>query len=152
MVTFNDLINKKVAPANYKTNIIGPDIQCLDRFVVNYNNIWGSISDTHISKGEDGNYYITGQLFRDKSKTTQFVYATNWGAYTFKDSSLGVNNLYNYCINNRKTISHTKVNGDDVLVVKPFTKEEDEYYITSVEQAIPTKEKPKPVISLEFNY
>lgn len=151
MLTFNDLVNKKIARTPYKTNIIGDDIQCLDRFVVNYNNIWGCISDTHMSKGADGNYYISGQLFRDKEKTKQFVYAMNWGAYTFRDSSLQCANLYNYCLMNHKTISHDIVNGDHTLVVKPFTQDEEEYFVKNFAPE-ETEVKQEKQISLCFKY
>lgn len=128
MLTFSDLIKSGIAPAPYKTNIVTNDFESLDRFVINYNNIWGMISDTHMSKGEDGNYYITGQLFRDKEKTTNFLYAWNWGGYQFKNSSVGISSLYDYLRRNYKTVSHEIVNGDDVLVVRDFTKEQREYY------------------------
>lgn len=125
MLTFSDLIKSGVAPSPYKTNIIGNES---DRFVINYNNIWGVISDTHMSKGEDGAYYITGQLFRDKEKTQNFLYAWRWGNFYFKDSSLQSQSLYDYCKKNYKTIAHEVVNGDDVLVVRDFTEDQKEYY------------------------
>lgn len=125
MLTFSDLIEKGIAPSPYKTNVISDKS---DRFVVNYNNIWGLISDTHMSIGEDGNYYITGQLFRDRRKTEEFVYAWTWGGYSFKDSSLKCQSLRDYCMRNYKTISHEIVNGDDVLVVRNFTEEQRAYY------------------------
>lgn len=126
MLTFSDLIKKGVAPSPYKTNVIGPENS--DRFIINYNNIWGIISDTHMSKGEDGNYYITGQLFRNKANTERFIYSSTWGGYCFKDSSLKCACLFDYCRSNYKTIEHTIVNGDDVLVLKDFTEEQKEYY------------------------
>ena len=49
MLTFSDLIKSGIAPAPYKTNIVTNDFESLDRFVINYNNIWGMISDTHMS-------------------------------------------------------------------------------------------------------
>lgn len=128
MLTFNDLIKSGVAPSPYKTNVLGNGTDNLDRFIINYNNIWGIISDTHMSKGDDGNYYITGQLFRDRQKTCNFLYALAWGGYCFKDSSLKCQSLYDYCRSNYKTVSHRIVNGDDVLVVKDFTDEQKEYY------------------------
>ena len=125
MQTFTDLIKSGVAPSPYKTNVISNET---DRFIINYNNIWGIISDTHMSKGEDGRYYITGQLFKNKDKTCNFIYAWSWGAYNFKNSSLGYSSLKEYCDRNYKTISHEIVNGDDVLVLTEFTEEQREYY------------------------
>ena len=125
MLKFSDLIKSGVAPSPYQRNVVGNQT---DRFVINYNNIWGVISDTHMSKGDDGVYYITGQLFRNKEKTSSFIYAWNWGGYSFKDSSLRCKSLFSYCQENYKTISHEIVNGDDVLAVRDFTEEQREYY------------------------
>ena len=79
MLTFSDLIKNNIAPSPYKTNVIGNELTENDRFVINYNNIWGVVTDTHMSKGDDGNYYITGQLFRSREKTEQFLHAWSWG-------------------------------------------------------------------------
>ena len=125
MLTFSDLIKKGIAPSPYKKDVITTDS---DRFIINYNNIWGIISDTHMGKGEDGNYYITGQLFKDKAKTENFIHAWTWGGYCFKDSSLKCTSLFQYCQSNYKTVAHEIVNGDDVLVLKEFTDEQKEYY------------------------
>lgn len=125
MLKFSDLINSGIAPSPYKKNVISNET---DRFIINYNNIWGVISDTHMSKGEDGVYYITGQLFKDRDKTNNFIYAWTWGGYHFKDSSLRCKSLFSYCQENLKTISHEIVNGDDVLAVRDFTEEQKEYY------------------------
>ena len=125
MLTFSDLIKSGIAPSPYKKDVITSET---DRFIMNYNNIWGIISDTHMGKGSDGNYYITGQLFRDKDKTQQFLYAWQWGGYWFKYSSLKQRCLFDYIKSNYKTVSHEIVNGDDVLVIKDFTEEQREYY------------------------
>lgn len=124
MLTFTDLINSGVAPSPYKKNVIGPDT---DRFMVNYNNIWGSVTDTHMSKGDDGKYYITGSLFRRKNKTEELIYGCWWGGYSFSNSSIGYKTLYDYCIANHKVIQHTKVNNDDVLVVFDMSEDQKEY-------------------------
>ena len=126
MLTFSDLIKKGVAPSPYKTNVIGPENSGLR--ISSYYNCCCIISDTHRRKGEDGNYYITGQLFRNKANTECFIYSRTWGGYCFKDSSLKCACLFDYCRSNYKTIEHTIVNGDDVLVLKDFTDEQKEYY------------------------
>ena len=126
MLTFSDLIKSGIAPSPYKKSVV--DDSGSDRFIINYNNIWGIISDTHMSKGEDGLYYITGQLFRDREKTQNFLYAWTWGGYAFKDSSMKCQSLFDYCKKNYKTVAHEIVNGDDVLVLRDFTEEQREYY------------------------
>ena len=50
MLTFTDLIKQNIAPSPYKTNVIDDSS---DRICINYNNIWGILTDTHMSKGED---------------------------------------------------------------------------------------------------
>lgn len=127
MLTFSDLIKNNIAPSPYKTNVIGNELTENDRFVINYNNIWGVVTDTHMSKGDDGNYYITGQLFRSREKTEQFLHAWSWGGCSFKDSSMRCQSLWDYIRNNYKTVQHEIVNGDDVLVLRDFTEEQREY-------------------------
>ena len=127
MLTFSDLIKNNIAPSPYKTNVIGNELTENDRFVINYNNIWGVVTDTHMSKGDDGNYYITGQLFRSREKTEQFLHAWSWGGCSFKDSSMHCQSLWDYIRNNYKTVQHEIVNGDDVLVLRDFTEEQREY-------------------------
>lgn len=125
MLTFNDLIKDNIAPSPYKTNVI--DRSC-DRICVNYNNIWGILTDTHMSKGENGKYYITGSLLKDKRKTNDLVLSGWLGNYSFRDSSVGANNLLDYAHRNHFIIAHTIVNGDDVLELTPMTDEELEWY------------------------
>lgn len=129
MLTFKQLIDAGVAPAPYK-NIIAQGNQERDWFLETYNNIWGVVTDTHMSKTSDGGYIITGQLFRDADKTSNFIYACTWcnGAYRFKDSSAQCESLNMYAQQHHYTISHEKVNGDDALVLRPFTDEQIEYY------------------------
>lgn len=143
MITFTDLIKNKVAPAPYKTNIIGSELSELDRFIINYNNIWGCVSDTHMSKGDDEKYYITGQLFKDAKKTKQFVYATFWGNYSFNDSSVGVSCLHDYCLRHGKYLRHTIINGDDVLIVNNLSDEEMDLYIKICPQKLCQSSAPQ---------
>jgi hypothetical protein len=124
MITFSDLIKNNVAPSPYKFDVI---TSSSDRFLINYNNIWGIVTDTRMSIGEDGNYYITGSLIKNERKTNDLVYSWTWGDYNFNDSSLGISTLFEYCKRNHKTIHHEIVNGDDVLVVKNYTQEQEEY-------------------------
>lgn len=121
MLTLTDLIAQGVAEPIYKNNVVTTTGN--DRFIINYNNIWGMISDTHMSKGDDGNYYITGQLFRDEKLTNDFLLSAFWGGYCFKDSSLGVTCLQHYLELNGYNPVRIVVNGDDVLGLIEITKE-----------------------------
>lgn len=141
MITFTDLINSGIAPSPYEFDVVTTGS---DRFVINYNNIWGVISDTHMGIGEDGNYYITGQLFRDARKTSTFVYAYSWGGYTFSNSSLKIATLHEYCRLNHKALRHVKVNGDDVLKLVDVEDNESQNAVSAP--------APKPIDPGVYNF
>lgn len=121
MLTFKDLIDNNVAPPNYHDD--WSTYSC-DRFIVNYNNIFGVVTDTNMHKDESGRYIITGSLFKSEDKTIEFVYAQEWAHCKFMDSSLHVSSLWTYAVDNYMRLVHEKVNGDDVLVCIPMTDEE----------------------------
>ena len=125
MLTFTDLIKQNIAPSPYKTNVINDSS---DRICINYNNIWGILTDTHMSKGEDGKYYITGSLLKNKTKTVSLVNYTTWGGVYFGDSSVNAVSLSDYAHKNHLLISHDIVNGDDVLVLTPMDEDEIKWY------------------------
>ena len=123
MLTFSDLIKNNVAPTPYEMDVV--TTTGLDRLIINYNNIWGCISDTHMSKGEDGNYYITGQLFSDPVLTDEFIASRFWGDYCFKDSSVGAATLEEYLAMFGYTAVRMKRNGDDVICLVQLEKKEE---------------------------
>lgn len=126
MLTMKELIENGVAPSHY-INTWEPNES--DRFSINYNNIFGCISDTYMHKSAvDDSYIITGSLFKDRVKTQQFVYACEWCKCRFSDSSLHVNSLMSYANSRLMTISHEVLNGDDVLVCRPMTEEQKAAY------------------------
>lgn len=125
MLTFNDLISQNITPSPYKTNVIDDSS---DRICINYNNIWGILTDTHMSRGEDGKYYITGSLLKNKRKATDLVLNFWWGGYSFSDSSVGANSLLDYAHKNHLLVAHEIVNGDDALVLTQMTDDEIEWY------------------------
>lgn len=124
MLTFNDLIKNNVAPSPYKVNVV----DSTDRICINYNNIWGVLTDTHMSKGEDGKYYITGSILKDRRLAENLVMYCNWGNYYFRDSSVGAYCLLDFAHKNHLVISHSIINGDDVLELKPMTDDEIKWY------------------------
>lgn len=124
MITFTDLINKGVAPSPYQTNIVGGDITNYDPFVINYNNIWGVVTDTHMSKGDNNYYYISGSLISDYNKTRSLFYDTHVGNYYFNNSSLGTSTLYEFLRNFRKKAKRMVVNGDWVIVIEKMSEEQ----------------------------
>ena len=128
MLTFTDLIKSGVGTSCYSTNVVGSDSGYAkqDRFIINYNNIWGVVTDTHMSKGEDSFYYITGSMIADERKAERLLYGLNVGNYYFSNSSLGnkCSNLFAYLRMNRMKAERTIVNGDFVLKIVPMSEEE----------------------------
>mgnify|MGYP006978482456 CR=1 FL=1 len=125
MLTFNELIKNNIAPSPYKTNVIDCSS---DRICINYNNIWGILTDTHMSKGENGKYYITGSLLKDKNKTIDLVHSSFLGNCFFRDASVNAYNLLDYVHKNHLLVAHSIVNGDDVLELTPMTDDEIKWY------------------------
>jgi len=123
MLTFSDLIKANVAPAPYEFDVV--TTTGLDRMIINYNNIWGCVTDTHMSKGEDGTYYITGQLFRNPDMTDDLLVSEFWGGYCFKDSSVGARSLEQYLESFGYSACRAVKNGDDVLMLVPIKIEEE---------------------------
>ena len=85
MKTFQDLIKNGVAPNRYDSVYIG-SIPDSDPFIRGYNNVWGVVSDTHMSHYGENQYIITGSLVSNTSKFSQFLYAYYWGGYSFNAS------------------------------------------------------------------
>lgn len=122
MKTFQDLIKDGIAPNRYDNVYIGqtPNI---DPFVRGYNNVWGVVSDTHMSTYGENQYIITGSMLRDSNKFSQFLYAYYWGGYNFNASEAakvnGVRCLSGYISKNGLSGSFQKVNNDDVYILSP---------------------------------
>jgi hypothetical protein len=123
MLTFTDLIQLGVASARY-TNVITNETPEMDRIVINYNNIWGCITDTHMTKKDDI-YIITGSLLRDKKKTEHLMYSRYWGGYDFSQASVCCNSLFEFVYKNGLCAQHDVINGDDVLIIKKYIPESE---------------------------
>lgn len=128
MKTFQDLIKAGIAPSRYDTKLMGQTTDT-DPLVRTYNNIWGIISDTHMSRLEDGRYVITGSMVSDQRKFSTFLYAERWGGYNFGNSSLKTlsDSYLSLCslINRNNCVgSFEKINGDNVYVLTPLSDEQ----------------------------
>lgn len=126
MITFNELIEKGVAEPNYKTTT-QPDHFEWDEVVVRYNQIWGCVTDTHCAKLDRTRYIITGQLIKNPIKTEQLVFDCSWGGYKFGCSICHAENLCQFAADRHLNITHEIVNGDDVLILSKYTKEQEDH-------------------------
>lgn len=107
---FSELIAAGVA--SFQEKPIGTDIPCLDPLVRMYNNVWGLLTDTHMSFADDS-YIITG-TFIDSPYWERFFYACNWGTTCFKLGS-GFYSLENMISNYGYRVEKDVYNGDHVL-------------------------------------
>lgn len=78
---FTDLVNAGVASFNPEP--IAPDTAGSLNISRTYNNIWGVLTDTHMSY-VDGRCIITGTLLSDPDKFCKLCCSTSWGGMVFK--------------------------------------------------------------------
>lgn len=107
---FSDLIKKGVAAFEEKP--VGSPIPTLDPMVKLYNNIWGALTDTHMSAVEDG-YIITG-TFVETPYWDRFKYSGFWGTTNIKLGS-GYTSLDNMIYVNGYQMTPDIYNGDYVI-------------------------------------
>ena len=122
MKTFQDLIRDGVAPNRYDAVYIGQTPNA-DPFVRGYNNVWGVVSDTHMSSYGENQYIITGSMVRNSQKFSSFLYAYYWGGYSFNAAEAakvnGIRCLSGYISKNGLVGEFSKVNNDDVYILSP---------------------------------
>lgn len=80
---FSELIAAGVASFNHEP--IAPQTPCHDPICHTYNNLWGVLTDTHMSCA-DGRYVITGTFVGDPKKWSSLMWTPNWGGCNFIDS------------------------------------------------------------------
>lgn len=111
---FSELIAKGVAVFNPKP--VAGSTPELDPMCKTYNAVWGLLSDTHMSKIEDG-YIITG-TFTQSPVWDNFKYSTFWGSTNIKLAS-GYSSLDAMVAKNSFTMVPDLYNGDRVMRLKP---------------------------------
>ena len=80
---FSELVAAGVASFNHEP--IAPQTPCHDPICHAYNNLWGVLTDTHMSCA-DGRYVITGTFVGDPKKWSKLMWSPNWGGCNFIDS------------------------------------------------------------------
>ena len=107
---FSDLINKGVAA--FQERPVGSPIPTLDPMVKAYNNLWGLLTDTHMSAVEDG-YIITGTFLKTQY-WEGFKYASYYGSTNIRLGS-GYYSLENMVYSNGYEMKPDIYNGDYVI-------------------------------------
>lgn len=108
---FSEMINKGVAAFEEKP--VGSFTPTLDPMVRSYNNLWGALTDTHMSIVGDGEYIITG-TFVNTPSWERFKYCSNWGTTCIKLGS-GYGSLEQMVWVNGYEMKPDLYNGDYVI-------------------------------------
>lgn len=118
---FSEMINKGVAA--FQERPVGSPIPTLDPMVKAYNNLWGLLTDTHMSVVEDG-YIITGTFVKTQY-WPGFTYASYYGNTNIKLGS-GYYSLENMVYSNGYEMKPDTYNGDYVihLTKRPVSSED----------------------------
>jgi len=111
---FSELIAAGVA--SFEEKPIGSPVPELDPMVRLYNGLWGLLTDTHMSKVEDG-YIITGR-FVQLPLWNSFIYSGCWGTTNIKLGS-GYYSLDDMVRKNGYCMVPDIYNGDNIIRLKP---------------------------------
>lgn len=112
MDKFSELIAKGVAQFNHTP--VAPETPATDPIVRSYNTIFGMATDTHMSL-VDGQYIITGSVFKKKAAAERIFSARGSGAVDFRPSGYWSAFCFFDC--NRLVGTYGKLNGDDVYIL-----------------------------------
>lgn len=107
---FSEMIKKGVA--SFQEKPVGAPIPTLDPMVKAYNNLWGLLTDTHMSAVEDG-YIITGSFVKTQY-WDGFKYCSYYGNTNIKLGS-GFYSLENMVNANGYMMTPDTYNGDYVI-------------------------------------
>ena len=107
---FSEMINKGVA--SFCERPVGTPTPSLDPMVKTYNNLWGLLTDTHMSPVEDG-YIITGTFVKGPYWES-FKYCSYYGNTNIKLGS-GYSSLENMVYINGYEMKPDIYNGDYVI-------------------------------------
>lgn len=108
---FSDLINKGVAAFQEKP--VGSPTPTIDPMVKAYNNLWGLLTDTHMSKLCDECYIITGTFVKSQY-WERFKYCGYWGSTNIRLGS-GYDSLECMVYSNGYQMTPDTYNGDYVI-------------------------------------
>lgn len=112
---FTDLVNAGVA--GFHNTPIAPETPQYCPVCHTYNNVWGVITDTHMSCLPDGRRVITGTFVSDPKKWTQLMYASFWGGVRF--DTTGYMSLSEFLYRNGLDTFITNINGQPAMELIP---------------------------------
>ena len=130
---FSDLINQGIAPARYQdfTKEEPSSLASIDdNMIITYNNYWGVITDTHMSRKGD-HIVITGSLLRSERKTRCLMYSGFWGDVQLRGIVPEVSNLSGFLNAYGYTWYRDILNGDWVVKIVPAENEKVAQVATS---------------------
>ena len=108
---FSELI--KAGVASFCERPVGSPAPTLDPMVKAYNNLWGLLTDTHMSKLCDECYIITGTFVKSQY-WERFKYCSYWGSTNIRLGS-GYNSLECMVYSNGYQMAPDTYNGDYVI-------------------------------------
>lgn len=111
---FSELIEKGVA--SFQEKPVGSLTPTLDPMVKAYNNLWGALTDTHMSAVDDG-YIITGTFVKTQY-WEGFKYCYYYGSTNIRLGS-GYTSLENMVYSNGYVMNPDIYNGDYVIKLTP---------------------------------
>ena len=118
---FSELI--KAGVASFQERPVGSPIPTLDPIIRCYNSCWGALTDTHMSRVEDG-YIITGTFVKGPH-WDRFKYASFWGSTNIKLGS-GFCSLENMVSSYGYQMRPDTYNSDYVIKLTPRPAESSE--------------------------
>lgn len=141
---FSELINKGVA--SFQERPVGSPTPTLDPMVKTYNNLWGLLTDTHMSAVEDG-YIITGTFVKSRY-WDGFKYCSYYGNTNIKLGS-GYCNLESMVYSNGYEMKPDIYNGDYVirLTKRPEPSSDLEKCVGSTDCCVPCDTTCSPCVT-----
>ena len=119
MNRFTELLKQGIAQSPYKTDTFREQSSGSNAVCRLYNNVWGSVSDTHMVRHEDG-YVITGSMIRQPELFDKFINAETWGIYSFKHATK-IPTLADFFKLHQLEGQYNVQNGDTVYKLLPIT-------------------------------
>lgn len=78
MRNFNESRKQWANGGTYFQNVL-PETPQLDPIVRTYNSLWGTLTNTHMSRSDEGDYIITGTILGADKDWKRILYSCVWG-------------------------------------------------------------------------
>lgn len=128
---FSEMIARGIAKFEYTSYI--PSIPSSDYISRTYNNIFGLVTDTHMTKTGKDTWTITGHFLKNKDGWMKFIYSSYRGGVVF--APYGYYSLYDFLDKNQLYFQDYGIlNGDTVAIITTKPQIEDTVSATSREE------------------